>query len=106
MEDKKGMGMCRESGHGCGCGGSYGDHWMSRSEHSIARGLMTFVLLLFVFWIGLALGEFKAYVRLETFGSTGMMQSMMPSLNQGLYVPLPGRTAGSESVQSPAPTKK
>ena len=105
MEDKKGTGMCRESGHGCACGGSYGDHWMSRSEYSIARGLMTFVLVLFVFWIGLTLGEFKAYVRMEGFGYTGMMPSMM-RWDQGSYAPLTGRTASSEAIQSPAPTKK
>ena len=52
-------------GGGCTCGGGMmgGMSWMSNDEHRIVRGIMMFFLLLFVFFIGLALGELKAFLR-------------------------------------------
>ena len=105
MEDKKGMGMCRE---GCGCHGAYGDHWMSRGEHGIVRGFLYFFLLIFVFWIGLALGEMRAYLRSQDdYGYRMRPGSMMQGGywdNQGY--PTMMERYGATPQSSPSSPKK
>lgn len=38
-------------------------------HHHLTRALLYFVVLLFVFWIGLGLGELKGYLRYAPFDS-------------------------------------
>ena len=101
MEDKKGMGMCREGG---GCHGGCGDHWMSRGEHSIVRGFLYFFLLVFVFWIGLALGEMRAYLSNEGYGRMNpyMMQNRWG--DQETYAPMMGRPGGYDTTPQSSPS--
>ena len=97
MEDKKGAGMCRE---GCGCHGGCGDHWMSTSEHSIVRGFLSFFLLLFIFWIGLAIGEMRAYLKSQDAHDYRMIPVQDSWGDQGTYAPMMG---GSGTIPQPNP---
>ena len=83
MEDKK-AGMCRE---GSGCHGVCSDHWMSKDEHSLVRGFLYFFLLVFVFWIGLAIGEMKAYLKSQDAYDYRMFPNDMMQ-NRGNYAPM------------------
>jgi len=68
MEDKKkSMCTCDEVSSGCGhCGTNL--MGMGRHHH-LTRALLYLIVLLFVFWIGLGLGELKGYLRYAPFDS-------------------------------------
>ena len=107
MEEKKNsMGLCRECKSGCTCEGMYSDHWMSHTEHTVVRNILFFMLLVFVFWIGLALGELRAYLKQETNAMYPIHNSMMGSYWDQNEVPsMMGRNTGpNTATQSPAPS--
>ena len=103
MAEKKESMDCGDCRMGGTCRGMSGDHWMSHSEFTIARGLLTFVLMLFVFWIGMAIGEMKAFLREEGgFGPGYMMMRQANWDTNAVYAP---RGAVASPSSTPAPKK-
>lgn len=103
MEDKKNMCTCGDVG-GCGhCGGNLmglGKH------HHLTRALLYLVVLLFVFWIGLGLGELKGYLRYAPFDSGYNMYppAWMMRQNTNKSFPALGTSNNYDSgTQSPMP---
>lgn len=104
MEDKKNS-MC-SCGDTSGCGHCGGNLMGLGRHHHLTRALLYLVVLLFVFWIGLGLGELKGYLRYAPFDSgynmyppAWMMRTNKPPLAQpqtpNLYdgssqTPMPG----------------
>lgn len=106
MEDKKkSMCTCEETGSGCGhCGTNL--MRMGRHHH-LTRALLYLVVLLFVFWIGLGLGELKGYLRYAPFDSGYNMYPPMWMMRQDKTNKLP-LVPGTpilydDSTQSPTP---
>lgn len=72
MDDKK---MCKDGECG-GCSGWCDHHLAGPGRHDLARMLLTICILFFVFWIGLVVGELKAYLkdaRLNSYSGYPMM---------------------------------
>lgn len=68
MEDKK-CSTCACGGMQAGCG-HYGNNLMGLGGHNhLIRGLLYLIVLVFVFWVGLGLGELKGYLRYAPFDS-------------------------------------
>jgi len=105
MDDKKGMcGDCGDGGHGGdNCGRC--DHCMAGKHHGLARMLLCLAVLFFVFWIGLAMGELKSYLREGRYDS-GYGMNMMWGINNPAYRMMPATNyeAASPST-SPVPKK-
>ena len=91
MAEKKDMDSCRV---GCSCDGMKGDHWMSHTEQVIVRHILHFMLLVFVFWAGLTLGELRAYLKADNNFGYPMNDSMMELRGKNIYPSMMGGDAG------------
>ena len=96
MEDKK-CSMCACNGANSGCG-HQGNNWMTLGgHHHLTRAFLYLIVLLFVFWIGLGLGELKGYLRYAPFDSGyGMYPMWMMRQNNTNRPP-------ANLMQTPAP---
>ena len=109
MEDKKCSSCaCHDASSGCG---RCGDNRMGFGGHHnhLTRGILYLIVMLFVFWIGLGLGELKGYLRYapidsgyyniyppwmmrqnNTNKSSGMMQTPSSYDTNATQSPIPG----------------
>ncbi len=98
MDDKKGMcGDCSDGGHSGGNNCGRCDHCLVGKHHGLARILLCLAVLFFVFWIGLAMGELKSYLRGGLYdggygmnmmwGATNPVYRMMPAANYEAALP-------------------
>ncbi len=103
MDDKKGMcGDCREGAQGSDNNCGKCDHCLVGKHHSLARMLLCLAILFFVFWVGLAMGELKAYLREGRDGSYGITPMMY--VNNGYKMMDPANQYDT-TVPSPVPKK-
>lgn len=107
MDNKKGMcGDCSDGGHGSDNNCGRCDHCLAGKHHGLARMLLCLSILFFVFWIGLAMGEFKAYIR-QAWNDGGYgAQPMMWQINSRGYKMMDPTTGYNAAAPSATPTPK
>ena len=105
MEDKK-CSICACGGAGSGCGHCGNNLMGLGAHHHLARGFLYLIVLLFVFWIGLGLGELKGYLRYAPFDSGYMYppQWMMRQNNANKSPSMMGTSPSNDTNALPSPT--
>ncbi len=93
-----------EKNHCAGGCGDMCDSCLGGQHHGIARMLLGFAILTFVFFIGIALGEMKAYIREMRFGGSLYDYSERPGMMGGSYDVNYYRMMKTRDIPTPSPS--